>query len=92
MPVTATEIMLSKIWSMGLVVLAASAVSIVFVVQGLLCVPLLGSVGLFLFGTALQLFATTSMGIFLAVMAGSMPQFGLLLIMCCCRCRCFPAA
>jgi ABC-2 type transport system permease protein len=81
MPVTATEIMLSKIWSMGLVVLAASAVSLVVVVQGLLSVPLHGSVGLFLFGAALQLFATTSMGIFLAVMAGSMPQFGLLLIM-----------
>jgi ABC-2 type transport system permease protein len=81
MPVTATEIMLSKIWSMGLVVLVASAASIIFVVQGLLSVPLQGSVGLFLFGVALQLFATTSMGIFLAVMGGSMPQFGLLLIM-----------
>ncbi len=28
MPVTPTEIMLSKIWSMGLVVLAASALSL----------------------------------------------------------------
>ena len=36
---------------------------------------------LFLLGTALQLFATTAMGIFLATVAGSMPQFGLLLIL-----------
>lgn len=81
MPVTAAEIMVSKIWSMGLVVLVAASVSIVFVVQGLLAVPLHGSVPLFLAGAALQLFATTSMGIFLAIIAGSMPQFGLLLIM-----------
>ena len=81
MPVTPTEIMLSKIWSMGLVVLLASAVAIVFVVQGILEVPIQGSVGLFLAGAALQLVATTCMGIFLATIAGSMPQFGLLLML-----------
>ncbi|QRM57436.1 ABC transporter permease [Sinorhizobium sp. BG8] len=81
MPVSPTEIMVSKIWSMGLVVLIASALSLVFVVQGLLDVPIQGSIGLFLAGTALQLFATTCMGIFLATVAGSMPQFGLLLML-----------
>ncbi|RKK04935.1 ABC transporter permease [Pseudoroseomonas wenyumeiae] len=81
MPVTATEIMLSKIWSMGLVVLAATAFSMIFVVQGLLSVPISGSVTLFLAGGALQLFATTSLGIFLATVAGSMPQFGMLLML-----------
>jgi len=81
MPVTPTEIMLSKIWSMALVVLLASTVSIVVVVQGLLAVPIQGSVALFLVATALHLFATTCMGIFLATVAGSMPQFGLLLIL-----------
>ncbi|CAH1649959.1 MULTISPECIES: ABC transporter permease [unclassified Chelatococcus] len=81
MPVTATEIMVSKIWSMGLVVLLASSLSIIFIVQGILAVPIQGSVALFLAGTALQLFATTSMGIFLATVAGSMPQFGLLLML-----------
>ncbi|MFZ2468707.1 MAG: ABC transporter permease [Parvibaculum sedimenti] len=81
MPVTPTEIMASKIWSMGLVVLVASAFSLTVVVQGLLAVPIQGSLALFLAGTALQLFATTSLGIFLATVAGSMPQFGLLLMM-----------
>ncbi|MEY9363665.1 ABC-2 type transport system permease protein [Bradyrhizobium yuanmingense] len=81
MPVTPLEIMVSKVWSMGLVVLAASALSIVFVVKGWLAVSIDGSVALFLLGAALQLFATTSMGIFLATVAGSMPQFGLLLMM-----------
>lgn len=81
MPVTPTEIMLSKIWSMGLVVLVAAGLSLTFVVQGALKVPVSGSTALFLFGAALHLFATTSMGIFMATVARSMPQFGMLLIL-----------
>ncbi len=81
MPVTPTEIMLAKVWSMGLVVLLAAAGSLAFVVQGILQVPVEGSVTLFLAGAALHLFATTSMGIYLATLARSMPQFGLLMIL-----------
>jgi ABC-2 type transport system permease protein len=43
--------------------------------------PIEGSLALFLAGTALHLFATTSMGIFLGTVARSMPQFGLLLML-----------
>jgi ABC-2 type transport system permease protein len=81
MPVTPTEIMLSKIWSMGLVVLAISSFSLVFVVQGALSVPIQGSLWLFIVGAALDLFATTAMGIALATIAASMPQFALLVIL-----------
>ena len=78
MPVTPTEIMLAKVWSMGLVVLVAAMLSLNLVVRGALDVPIEGSVGLFLAGTALHLFATTSMGIFMATVARTMPQFALL--------------
>lgn len=81
MPVTPTEIMLAKIWSMALVVLVAAAVSLLFVVRGFMGVPIAGSVPLFLVGAALSLFATTSMGIFLATVARSMPQFGMLVVL-----------
>ena len=81
MPVTPLEIMVSKIWSMGLVVLVASAVSLLYVVEGVLAVPIQGSMPLFLLGVVLHLFATTCMGIFLATVAGTMPQFGLLLML-----------
>ncbi|MBD9371079.1 ABC transporter permease [Rhizobium sp. ARZ01] len=81
MPVTPVEIMVSKIWSMGLVVLVASGLSLAIVVERILQVPIEGSLWLFMAGTALQLFATTCMGIFLATIAGSMPQFGLLLML-----------
>lgn len=81
MPVRPMEIMLSKVWSMGLVVLIATTVSLFGVVQGLLQVPVAGSAPLFFAGVAVSLFATTSMGIFLATVARSMPQFGLLFVL-----------
>lgn len=81
MPVTPAEIMLAKVWSMGLVVLLAAASALVFVIQGALNIPIEGSVALFLTGAALLLFATTSMGIFMATLARSMPQFGLLALL-----------
>lgn len=81
MPVTPAEIMLAKIWSMSLVVLIAAAISLVFIVQGTLNVPIEGSVGLFLIDLALHLFASTSMGILMATLARSMPQFGMLKVL-----------
>ena len=81
MPVSPAEIMLGKIWSMGLVVLVAAAIALVLVVQGILRVPIEGSIALFLVGAALHLFATTSMGIFMATLARSMPQFGMLAVL-----------
>lgn len=81
MPVTPTEIMLAKVWSMGAVVLLAAGVSLNLVVRGFLQVPIEGSIPLFMAGAALCLFATTAMGIFMATVARSMPQFGLLMVL-----------
>ncbi len=81
MPVNAAEIMLSKILSMGLVVLLGSTFSLLVVVQGVMQVPVHGSALLFLAGSVLMVFAMTSMGIFLATIAGSMPQFALLMML-----------
>ena len=81
MPVTPLEIMLGKVWAMGLVVLAAATIALLFIVEGILHVPIEGSVPLFMAGAALLLFATTSMGIFLATLARSMPQFGMLVVL-----------
>jgi len=80
MPLTPFEIMMAKVWSMGLVVIVVATASIVFVVHGLLDVPIQGSLGLFVLGMSLHLFATTSMGIFLGTVARSMPQLGLLMM------------
>lgn len=81
MPVSPFEIMASKVLAMAAVVLVASAFSLNVVVRGLMGVPIEGSLPLFFFGAALHLFATTSLGIVLATLARSMPQFGMLLLM-----------
>jgi ABC-2 type transport system permease protein len=81
MPLTSLEIMLSKVWAMGLVVLLAAGLSLRFVVQGVLEMPIAGSVPLYMLGMALLLFSTTSLGIFLGTVARTMPQLGLLIIL-----------
>lgn len=81
MPVTPAHIMLAKVWAMGLVVLLAALGALVFVVQGALHVPVRGSLALFALLAAMHLFATTSLGIFMATLARSMPQFGMLLVL-----------
>ncbi len=81
MPLTPFQIMAAKVWANGLVVLVAAALSLYFVVQGVLAMPIAGSVPLFLLGVLLHLFSTTAMGILLATVARSMPQFALLMIL-----------
>ncbi|MBX3601318.1 MAG: ABC transporter permease [Rubrivivax sp.] len=81
MPVRPVEIMLAKVLSMGGVVLLASLLSLRFMVQGVLEMPIGGSLALFMLGVALHLFATTSMGIFMGTVARSMPQLALLIIL-----------
>lgn len=81
MPLTPFQIMAAKIWANGLVVLVVAALSLWIVVQGALAMPIAGSVSLFLFAAILHLFSTTALGILLATVARSMPQFALLMIL-----------
>ncbi len=81
MPVTPLEIMLSKVWSMGVVVLLASTFSLQFVVKGALGVAVPGSILLFAMATLLYLFAAASIGIYMGTLARNMPQFGLMTIL-----------
>jgi ABC-2 type transport system permease protein len=80
MPVGPSEIAAAKIWANGTVVLVAAGFSLHVVAQFLLQIPIAGSIELFLAGTAVYLFAVASLGILLATIANSMPQFGLLAI------------
>jgi len=80
MPLSAGEIMLAKVWSNALVILVAGTLSLLVVIRGFLDVPLAGSVPLFVFGLACYLAALTAIGILLATVARTMPQFGLLSI------------
>ncbi|MCC6779061.1 MAG: ABC transporter permease [Hyphomicrobiales bacterium] len=80
MPVRAGEIAAAKIWANGLAILIATGLSLVLVVEHVLGVPIPGSISLFLAGTAVYLFTATSLGLLLATIANTMPQFALLAI------------
>lgn len=81
MPLSAFEIMAAKLWANAAVVTTAVLASLLLVVRGVLGVPLQGSMALFMAATVLYLFSANSIGIFLATLARSMPQMGLLAIL-----------
>jgi ABC-2 type transport system permease protein len=80
MPIVPAEIMLAKIIANALVILVAAGLSLVFVVQAWLRVPIAGSLTLFLAGGALYAFTVAALGILLGTQTTSMGQFGLLAI------------
>lgn len=81
MPLTSFEIAMAKVWANGLVIFTAFALSMVFIVGGVLDVPMAGSRLLLLAGTAIYLFAAAAIGIFLGTIARTMAQFALLMMM-----------
>jgi ABC-2 type transport system permease protein len=78
MPLQPFELMFAKVWANGLVVVVAAMLSLFLIVKGALGVPVAGSVLLFACGLAIYLFSVTALGIMLATIVNSMPQFGLL--------------
>nr|WP_245444509.1 ABC transporter permease [Microvirga sp. KLBC 81] len=78
MPVVPVEIMLAKILANSIVILVAAQLSLMFVVQWWLEVPIAGSPLLFLAGSCIFVIAVAALGIFLGTVASTMGQFGLL--------------
>lgn len=81
LPLSPIEIASAKVLANGAVILLATAFSLYVVVRGLLAVPIAGSIPLFLCGVALYLFYALAVGLFLATLVKSMPQFGLLFML-----------
>ena len=81
MPVTPFEIAMSKVWANSLVIDVAAGLSLTIVVRLLLGIPVAGSISLFMAGVAIYLFFATAIGIFLATIARTMPQLGLLYLL-----------
>jgi ABC-2 type transport system permease protein len=81
MPLTAFEIAMAKVWANSLVILLATAASLLLVVRIALKVPFAGSYFLWFVGVTLYLFFATALGIFLGTISRSMAQFALLIIL-----------
>lgn len=80
MPVVPAEIMLAKILANGIVIVVSAGLSLLFVVQWWLQVPITGSILLFLGGACFYVFTVAALGIALGTIASTMAQFGLLSI------------
>jgi ABC-2 type transport system permease protein len=78
MPVTPTEIVAAKLWANGLVVLIAVMLSLNLIARFAMGVPVNGSIALYLAGAAVFLFAVMALGVMLATLSNSMPQFALI--------------
>tara|TARA_R110002072_G_scaffold4543_8_gene31670 strand:- start:4521 stop:5645 length:1125 start_codon:yes stop_codon:yes gene_type:complete len=81
MPLTPFQIALAKVWANGLVILIGFALSMFFMVEGLLDVPIAGSRLLLLLGATVYLFAAAAIGILLGTLARTMAQFALLIML-----------
>ncbi|HXV31686.1 MAG TPA: ABC transporter permease, partial [Sinorhizobium sp.] len=69
MPLNALEIALGKLWANGSVIIGAFICSLLFVVEGVLDVPIAGSRGLIVFSSLVYVFAAAAIGILLGTMA-----------------------
>lgn len=80
-PLTPIEILLPKVVAMTLVILVGITLSITIVLRGIFDVPIRGSLPLFFAISALYIFTTSGIGLFLATIARNMAQVGMLSIM-----------
>ncbi len=81
MPLNAFEIAMAKVWANSLVILVATAASLLLIVRMALKVPFAGSPVLWFAGVVLYLFFATALGVFLGTISRSMAQFALLIIL-----------
>lgn len=81
MPLSAFEIAMSKVLANGLVILLAFTVSMLFVVEWGLGVPIAGSRLLLGAGAFVYLFSAAAIGIFLGTLSRTMAQFALLMLL-----------
>ncbi len=80
-PLSPLQVMLPKIMSMTLVIVALTALCLLLVVRGIFAVPFEGSLLLFFAITTLYVFTTAGLGLAIATFARNMAQAGMLIIL-----------
>ncbi len=80
-PLTPTQILLPKVLSMMLVILAGTAVSIFLILDLVFAVPFKGSLPLFFAVTILYVFSTAGIGLVAATLTRNLAQVGMLTIL-----------
>ena len=80
-PLGPAQILLPKVLAMGLAVLAGTAASLFLVIEPFFHVPFKGSLALFFLMTALYVFATSGLGLFIATLSRNLGQVVMLVIL-----------
>jgi len=80
-PLTSAQILFPKVLAMGLVILLGTAVSLFLVIVPSFHLPIKGSIPLFFAVTALYVFATSGLGLFIATLSRNLGQVVMLVIL-----------
>jgi len=80
-PLTPLQILLPKVIAMSLVILLGTAVCLFLIIIPAFHLPVKGSIGLFFAVTALYVFATSGIGLFIATVSRSLGQVSMLVIL-----------
>jgi len=80
-PLSSLQILLPKVFSMGMVILLGVAVCLFCIIIPLFHLPVKGSFGLFFAVTALYVFTTSGIGLFIATISNSLAQMTMLSIL-----------
>ncbi len=80
-PLTPAQILFPKILAMGMIILLGAAVSLFLVILPAFHLPIKGSLVLFFIVTALYVFATSGLGLFIATLSHNLGQVVMLVIL-----------
>lgn len=80
-PLTPFQILFPKVIAMGLVILLGTAVSLFLIIMPVFHLPVKGSLWLFFTVTALYVFATAGIGLFIATISRNLGQVSMLVIL-----------
>jgi len=80
-PLSPTQILLPKVLAMGLALLGGVAASLFLIIEPVFQVPIKGSIPLFFLTTALYVFATSGLGLFIATLSRNLGQVVMLVLL-----------
>ncbi len=80
-PLTPAQILFPKVLAMGMIILLGAAVSLFLVILPAFHLPIKGSLVLFFIVTALYVFATSGLGLFIATLSHNLGQVVMLVIL-----------
>ncbi len=80
-PLSPTQILLPKVLAMGLAVMGGVAAALFLIIEPIFHVPIKGSIPLFFFATALYVFASSGLGLFIATLSRNLGQVVMLVLL-----------